>query len=165
MTSKKLVPVDADEIPLPPKLRRHGQRMTDEERAQVQEIFLRALSNTANVRLSCLQAGITSGTIYWWIDHDQDFAERFKQANEDANWALFGEAWRRAMNGEKEYVVSVGKLIYGPDGQPLTIQKRSDRLLEILLKARIPEFREKGTTIVNILPKEYVALPEDGTEE
>jgi len=148
--------------PLPlPKRRRQGQTMTHEERKEAQEAFLKALSNTANIRAACLQAGISRTIVYQWQEHDEDFGPRFKQANEDANWMIFGEAWRRAMQGEKEYVVSLGKLVYGPDGQPLTVQKKSDRLLELMLKARISEFREKGPTIVNVLPKEYINLPSD----
>lgn len=152
--------------PLPlPKRRRRGQTMTLEERKATQEVFLKALSNTANIRAACLQSGISRSIVYQWQEHDEEFGMRFKQANEEANWLIFGEAWRRAMQGEKEYVVSLGKLVYGPDGQPLTVQKRSDRLLELLLKARMSEFRDKGPTIVNVLPKEYINLPPDGVEE
>jgi len=56
-----------------------------------------------------------------------------------------------------------GKPVYRP-GEPLTIRRKSDRLLELLLRARVAEFRERGVT-VNILPKEYISLPEDGTDE
>ena len=161
--TNKLEPLP-ENIPIPAR-RRKGVHVSAAERRQLQDGFLKAFSNTANVRIACIQTGVTPASIRWWKDHDPVFAEAYEQANEDANWALFGEAWRRAMQGEKEYVVSVGKLIYGPDGEPLTIQKRSDRLLELLLKARLPEFREKGTTIVNVLPKEYVNLPVDGDIE
>ena len=102
--------------------------------------------------------------MYRWQEHDEEFSIMFKQANTDANWKLFGEAWKRATEGEIEYVVSGGKLIYGPDGNPLTIRKKSDRLLELLLKARLPEFRDKSPVTINVTPKEYINHVEDGTE-
>lgn len=127
----------------PQRARRPGQRMTAEEKRIAKETFLKALSNTANVRAACLQANVDSSTVYRWQEHDEDFSFRFKQANQNANWILFGEAWRRAIQGDEEYVVSAGKLVYGPDGKPLINRKKSDRMLELLLKARLPEFRDK----------------------
>lgn len=158
------MPDHEHEYPTLPRRRRQGQNMTEEERVEAKEVFLKTLSNTANARAACVQAGVTNSMIYYWEEHDPEFSARLKQANAEANWLLFGEAWQRAMKGEKEYVVSLGKLVTGPDGEPLTIQKKSDRLLELMLKARMPEFRDKGTTIVNVLPKEYIDLPEDGVE-
>jgi hypothetical protein len=127
----------------PQRTRRRGQRLTAEEKQETKEKFLKALSNTANVRVACMQAGVDHSTVYRWQEMDENFGFRFREANKDANWILFGEAWQRAMKGEEEYVVSGGKLIYGPDGKPLTQRKKSDRMLELLLKARLPEFRDK----------------------
>lgn len=157
-------PVDLSEIPIPQR-RRKGVRISDEDRPRIQEEFLKAFANCANVRAACQITGLHHGTIAWWRTHDPEFEEKYLEAEDEANWLLFGEAWRRAMQGEEEYVVSVGKLIYGPDGKPLTIRRRSDKLLELLLKARIPAFKTQGPTVVNILPKEYLSLPEDGTEK
>jgi hypothetical protein len=117
--------------------------MTTQERKAAQDKFIKALENTANVRAACMQAGISHSIVYKWQEHDEEFSIRFKQANQDANWILFGEAWRRAIQGDEEYVVSAGKLVYGPDGKPLVNRKKSDRMLELLLKARLPEFRDK----------------------
>lgn len=125
------------------RVRRRGQRMTAQERKQAQDIFIKALSNTANVRAACMQAKISHSIVYQWQEHDPEFGIRFREANTDASWLLFGEAWRRAMTGEKKYVTSQGKQVYDKDGNPLTYQEKSDRLLELLLKARLPEFREK----------------------
>lgn len=148
------------------RARRRGQRMTAEEKRTAQETFLRALSNTANVRAACLQAGIDHSTVYRWQEHEEDFGLRFRQANQEANWLIFGEAWRRAMQGEERYVVAQGKLVTGPDGKPLTYREKSDRLLELMLKARLPEFREKSSITITTLPKEYAFNPDlvEGTE-
>lgn len=123
--------------------------MTPQEKQEAKEKFLKALSNTANVRAACIQAGVDHSTVYRWQEMDEDFGFRFREANKDANWLLFGEAWQRAMKGEEEYVVSGGKLIYGPDGKPLMQRRKSDRMLELLLKARLSEFREKQSIDVN----------------
>ena len=127
----------------PQRARRRGQRLTAEERKIAQETFLKALANTANVRAACLQAGIDHTTVYRWQEHDTEFGIRFHQANEEANWLLFGECWRRAMQGEVRYVTSQGKIVIGPDGEPLTYREKSDRLLELMLKSRLPSFRER----------------------
>lgn len=158
---------EMDKLPAPPVRRRKGQHLTVEERKQIQETFLKALANTANVRAACLQANISHTTIYQWQETDEEFALRFKEANTEANWLLFGEAWRRAMSGDERYVTSHGRVVIGPDGKPLTYRERSDRLLELLMRARLPEFRDtKNTTIVNVLPKEYVNFvpADDGVE-
>src|SRR5439155_22091506 len=130
--------------------RRKGQRMTAEERKAAQDLFIKAMENTANVRAACMQAGISHTMIYQWAEHDLEFSVRFKEANTQANWLLFGEAWRRAMTGEEEYVISMGKIVYKPDGTPLIVRKKSDKLLELLLKARLPEFRDKQSLEVTI---------------
>jgi len=155
--------------------------MTADERKAAQDLFIKAMENTANVRAACMQAGISHTMIYQWAEHDLEFSVRFKEANTQANWLLFGEAWRRAMTGEEEYVISMGKIVYKPDsilsdgtvlkGTPLTIRKKSDKLLELLLKARLPEFRDKQSLEVtgNIdvtgakdrLLAKLAALPDD----
>lgn len=158
---EQIVPLSPLALPVN---RRKGVRLTPEERKAAQEAFLKALANTANIRAASLQAGIHPSTVTYWKEHDEAFMVRFKEANDQANWLLFGEAWRRAVQGDERYVVSLGKLVYGPDGKPLTIREKSDRLLELLLKARLPEFREKAAVTVNVLPKEYVNLPQDGVD-
>jgi hypothetical protein len=145
--------------------RPRGRRMKAAERKTVQEAFLKALASTANVRASCMAANVSHATIYQWQEHDLTFSMRFEQAQKEANDLLFGEAWRRAMHGEEVPVVSGGRILYKEDGSMLTVRHRSDRLLELLLKARLPEFREKGPVVAVTLPKEYLFNPDqDGVE-
>lgn len=123
--------------------RRRGQHMTKEERKIAQDAFIKALENTANARVACVAANVSHSIVYQWAEHDTEFGIRFQQANKNANWLLFGEAWQRAMKGEERYYLSRGEVVIGPDGKPATYREKSDRLLELLLKARLPEFREK----------------------
>ena len=117
--------------------------MTAQERKTAQDAFINAMANTANVRAACIAAGISHAIVYQWQEHDTEFGIRFREANQQANWLLFGEAWQRAFKGQERFVVSQGKLVMAPDGKPQTYYEKSDRILELMLKARLPEFRDK----------------------
>lgn len=174
------MPDDIDTLtPQRAPMRRRGQRMTKEERKHAQDTFIKALENTANVRAACMAAGISHAIVYQWQEHDTEFGIRFQEANKNANWLLFGEAWQRAMKGEERYVVSRGELVYKkvPDGkggfkngsEPVTYREKSDRMLELLLKARLPEFREKHGDItvnnsLNGVEVYKVRIPDNGRD-
>jgi hypothetical protein len=130
-------------ISTPRRARKKKVQFTSEERKAVQNTFLQALSMTANVRASCLKAGIDRSLVYKWQEHDQEFSMRFKIAQQEANDMLFGEAWRRGVQGVEKPVVSMGKVVYDENGKMLTTKEYSDHLLSLLLKARLPEFRDK----------------------
>lgn len=131
----------------PPRARRRGQRMTPEERKEAQEVFLQTFSLNANVRAACMKAGVDRSQIYRWQEHDEEFAQRFKQAELDANDMIRGELFRRAVQGYEKPVVSMGRAVYVKNDKgeekPLMERVYSDSLLSLLAKARMPEFREK----------------------
>ncbi len=141
--------------------RKSGAKMTAKERAAAKKQFLEAMQRTANVTAACQQAGISRAIVYQWKEHDLEFGVLFEEANKQANDVLFAEGWRRALYGDEEYVISGGKVVLGPDGKPLKKRVRSDTLLALYLKARLPEFREKGPTVVALLPKEYINFDPD----
>lgn len=132
-------------------VRRQGVRLTKEQRAEAQEKFLKSFRNTANVRASCLSAGIDRNTVYTWLESDETFSLEYKQAELDANDTIRGELFRRAVQGYEKPVISVGKIVYVeeelPNGQkklkPLMERVYSDHLLALLAKSRMQEFREK----------------------
>jgi hypothetical protein len=117
--------------------------MTVKERKEAQARFLDALGRTANITAACKAANISRRIVYVWQEMSDEFALQFREANQQANDLLFAEAWRRSMIGETRYVVSQGKLVRDDVGRPVTYQEKSDSLLSLLLKARLPEFREK----------------------
>lgn len=123
--------------------RGRGKHLTKEQRAEVQERFLRSFRNTANVRASCMAAGIDRNTIYTWLETDETFSLEYKQAELDANDTIRAELFRRAVQGYEKPVVSMGKQVF-VDGKPLMERVYSDSLLVLLAKARMPEFREKS---------------------
>lgn len=130
------------------RIRRQGQRMTAEEKRIAQATFLEAFANTANVRAACKKASIDRSQVYRWQEHDEQFSLRFKQAEAEANDMLRAAAWRRGVEGVEEPVISMGTQVY-TDGKPLTKRVYSDMLLSLLMKARMPEFREKSQVDVN----------------
>ena len=103
------------------------------------EVFLRALAETGIVTIAAGAAGITRARAYQVRQQDQGFATAWDEAEQRAADALEAEAWRRAVSGVPEPLVSAGKVVRDDDGQPLAIRRYSDNLLIALLKARRPE--------------------------
>lgn len=168
--------------------RRQGQRPTEQEKQQAQQAFLKSFAANGNVRAACMAAGIDRSTIYAWAETDEQFSMQYTLAKHDVDDAIRAEIFRRAMYGEEEIITGMGKPVYeqiplmNADGTPrldkngkpmyrngkmLTQKRKSDLLLMFHAKARMPEYRDRQTTIINnVLPKEYVnfAADEDGVE-
>lgn len=123
--------------------RRPGQKLTKEETAEKQEIFLHAFSSTANVRAACMKAGIDRSTVRQWEEHDETFNLRYNEAKLDADDLIRAELWRRGTQGYEKPVVGFGKVVYGQDGKPLMERVYSDQLLMFIARARMPEYRDK----------------------
>ena len=88
---------------------------TDRARA----VFLEVLSRTCNVSESARRARIGRSAAYQWRADDPEFAADWVEAEEIAADSLVKLAWERAKDD------------------------KSDRMLEILLKAHRPMYREK----------------------
>ncbi|WP_148707815.1 helix-turn-helix domain-containing protein [Komagataeibacter melaceti] len=108
-------------------------------------IFIEHLRKTGNISASARHAGVSRTTVHRWRAAEPEFAERWDDAEEEGIDALEQEARRRAIEGDEEYVVSMGQLVRDPKtGEYLTTRKRSDGLMTLLLKAHRPEkFRER----------------------
>jgi hypothetical protein len=110
---------------------------------------------------------------YNWRKTDEEFAKEWDMALEEAIDSLEQEAWRRARDGVDDPVIHKGMMtmhvvtdpLTGEETvQPLTVKKYSDRLMEVLLKAHRPKFRDKvehsgkvqtgGVLVVRELPSE-----------
>lgn len=81
--------------------------------------FLEVLEATCNVSEAARQAGVPRRTVYDWRTADAEFAQAWSDAEEAAANKLEEVAFTRATTGQ------------------------SDRMLEILLKAHRPKYREK----------------------
>ena len=110
-----------------------------------QERFLKALGETGIVSAAVEIAGTSRTRVYELRKKDARFAAGWEEAEERAADALEAEAWRRAVVGVQEPLVSGGKVVRDDDGQPLAIRRYSDTLMIALLKARRPErFKDRA---------------------
>jgi hypothetical protein len=103
------------------------------------EAFLRALADTGIVTVAAGVAGVTRERVYQVRKEDPVFAAAWDEAEEKAADALEAEAWRRAVVGVPEPLLSGGKVVRDDDGLPIAIRRYSDTLMIALLKARRPE--------------------------
>jgi hypothetical protein len=110
-----------------------------------QNRFLEALAETGVVSLAAAIAGTSRTRVYELRKKNAAFAKRWEDAEERAADALEAEAWRRAVAGVPEPLVSAGKMVRDDDGQPLAIRRYSDTLMIALLKARRPnQFKDRA---------------------
>jgi hypothetical protein len=107
------------------------------------ERFLEALSDTGSVTTAVAVAGTSRTRVYELRNADPDFATAWHEAEEIAAGRLEDEARRRALEGVPEPLVSAGKLVRDDDGQPITVRRYSDNLLQALLKAHRPSRRQR----------------------
>lgn len=116
--------------------RRGPTNRTDHARVRARKAFLKRLAETCNVSEASRAAGIARSTAHDWKAADADFSKQWDEAIEVARDELEAEARRRAVDGWKEPVFQQGKKVG-------TIQRYDSRLLEILLKAHRPAFRDR----------------------
>jgi len=110
-----------------------------------QERFLKALADTGIVSAAVEIAATSRTRVYELRKHDPAFAAGWEEAEERAADALEAEAWRRAVAGVPEPLVSGGKVVRDDDGQPIAIRRYSDALMIALLKARRPRLILRNT--------------------
>jgi hypothetical protein len=99
--------------------------------AAKREVFLAALAAGNTVTAAASAAGASREGFRLTRKRDQVFAEAWDDAYEQGTDLLEDEAWRRAVEGWEEPVVSAGQLV-------TTVRKYSDTLLIFLLKGRRP---------------------------
>ena len=107
------------------------QRLTKDRKQRFLEELARTgiIAEAARLASPHAKAGAIS-TFYSERDRDPEFAAAWKDAVEHATGIVEREAFRRAVEGWDE------PTRFGP------VRKHSDRLLELMLKARNPQYRE-----------------------
>lgn len=114
--------------------------------AAAQERFLSALAKGLSVKAAVEAAGVGRRTPYSLRERDPEFARAWESAFEAGTDAYEDEARRRALEGVPEPITFKGEVTG-------TVQRYSDRLLELVLKARRPEkYRERHEHIVSSAP-------------
>jgi hypothetical protein len=111
------------------------QRLTQQRLQQ----FLQYLAETGNVSQSARLIGTSRARLYSLRHTDSAFGKAWEEAEDTVADRLEAEAWRRAVEGFDEPVVSGGKLVCDENGNAIMIRRYSDVLLIRLLAAYRPE--------------------------
>lgn len=119
--------------------RRQGHRATDEERVELQALWLTAYKATGTISGACEATLLERSTIRdWRLRNVNGFAQRFDDIDADIDDMLYHEVMRRAVGEDREEMTA------SKDGT-ITVKRwkeRSDILLMFLVKRRMPEFRD-----------------------
>lgn len=116
----------------------------DRETRVKKGVMLAAVAETGNISEACRRADISRITHYRWMEHDEEYALQFRQAEQTAIDEMEREAWRRAVEGVEEPVVSAGKHV-------TNIRRYSDTLLIFLLKgARPGKYRDRVDVTIDV---------------
>jgi hypothetical protein len=102
--------------------------------------FLADFSMTGNVRQSCAHVGIARSTVTEWRK-DAKFSACFEIAREESVDRLEQEARRRALEGVTRPILYKGKVV-------AEVREFSDGLLQFLLKAHSPLFRDRTSLTI-----------------
>lgn len=103
------------------------------------EAFFDTLSESGNVTAACHVALLKRRFVEKLRERDADWAADWDDAMKIANDAIEAEIRRRAIHGTTRIVISMGKIVIGPEGEPLKVQEYSDKMLELHAKANMPE--------------------------
>lgn len=104
---------------------------------EVRQVFFKKLEECGLQIESARAAEVTVLAIHYALKRDPEFADRYDEAVAVYKERLQRETHRRAVDG-------VVKDIIVPRGTktPMEIRQYSDRLLELMLKRHIPEYRD-----------------------
>jgi hypothetical protein len=111
---------------------------------EVKGTFLHHLRETASAKAAAEATGVSYTTAKRARHEDLDFALAWDDAVSDAYDQMLPEAYRRAMLGPEQPVVQGGRVVGTIDKvtgeeKPLTVRVPSDRLMEVMLKWRMPQ--------------------------
>jgi hypothetical protein len=98
--------------------------------------FLEGLAKGLSATGAAALASVDRKSVYRWRAADPEFAKAWDDAIEAGTDILEDEALRRALEGNAEPMVSMGKVVRGDDGYPLLVKKHADGLMQFLLKGR-----------------------------
>ena len=121
-----------------------SQAVRNAQQQLKKRVMLASMAETGNISEACRRAEIERSTHYRWMEHDEEYALQFRQAEQTAIDALEREAWRRAVEGVEEPLVSAGRLV-------TTVRRYSDTLLIFLLKgARPGKYRDRVDVSIDV---------------
>lgn len=98
------------------------------------DAFLEAFSKIGVISKAAQAAGCDRHSHYFWLETDEDYAERFNQALELFKESVDFEIFRRAVVGIDEPVIYQGQRSKDANGNPVTVKRLSDTLLIVKAK-------------------------------
>jgi len=107
-------------------------------------MFLEKFAELGFARKACSAINVSPTTVYTALRQDEDFKEAFEEIKDAWDEEIEIEAHRRAVYGVQRIVVQGGKVIFQvdengvPTNNPLMETIFSDRLIEFVLRARMP---------------------------
>lgn len=110
--------------------------------AALKRAFLDQLKVKLFVTQACDAAGVSRTTVYEWKEKDPEFRAAMEAVDARFVDMLQSEATRRAVIGEDKPVTVAGKRE--------VIKEKSDFLLNSLLRAKVPAFRDSTRVDVNV---------------
>jgi hypothetical protein len=124
-------------VPASTHLRRPPPEVVGERRAK----FLECFRQTGNILQSCMASGASRTGVKYAVENDPEFAELFRDAQEDATDLLEAAARERAVDGTTQ---ERGVYFRGEKVDSYIIREYSDPMLTLLLKANRPaKFKER----------------------
>lgn len=112
---------------------------------------------TGALQKSARAAGVSPSTVKSHLQTDPHFQAAFDEAMQDFREIVEGEVYRRAILGWEEEVYQQGEYVG-------TIRRFDPRLLELLAKRHIPEYKEKYEVMHTAQPG-TLAVPVKQTEK
>lgn len=101
----------------------------DTATARQLDIFFETLAATDHMQKAVAASGLAERSVYYWREHDPEFAQRWTNAREAYVDKIEAEAYRRAVEGTDKGVYHQGALV-------ATEKQYSDSLLALMLKAK-----------------------------
>lgn len=101
---------------------------------RMRELWIEEFAKHGNMAAACRVVGCQKQGIKALVERNRFFARRVDEAKEHAVGRLEKEAYRRAVEGTANYVVSDGRVVRYK-GKPLVKREYSDSLMSLLLRA------------------------------
>lgn len=112
------------------------------------ERFITAFAQLGIVGSACKVAGVSRPTIYWYREHDTEFAAAWELAKEEASDRIDQEIYRRGMTGVKKPVFGSTQLL-DAQGQPVTDANGR----RVMVTGKIADVTEYSDTLLIFLAK------------
>ena len=100
-------------------------------------MFLSIFTTTRTHTEACARTGVSRMCVHEWLKNDAEFKRQYDEAVEEFCDSLFTAGLTLARDGWAEPIVNKDGTVIGQ--RP----KKSERLVELFLKAHFPEFRDK----------------------